>query len=102
MLYHIGNALQCRQVSDLLLQEYGQYVQAINYPTVPEGQENAYSSPSTCKHVPSDSAVPVYTVCISCLYKYWVVLEVVSCVQNKNIKCEKYIMNVIILETEMV
>lgn len=39
MLYQIGNALQCSQVSDLLLQEYGQYVQAINYPTVPVGQE---------------------------------------------------------------
>jgi 7-keto-8-aminopelargonate synthetase-like enzyme len=55
--------LQCGQVSDLLLQEYGQYVQAINYPTLPVRQENAYSFPSTCKHVPSDSAFTVYTQC---------------------------------------
>jgi len=46
MLYQIGNALQCSQVSDMLLQEYGQYVQAINYPTVPVGQEKLRLAPS--------------------------------------------------------
>lgn len=42
----IGNARQCSQVSDLLLQEYGQYVQAINYPTVPVGQEKLRLAPT--------------------------------------------------------
>jgi len=36
---HIGNAVKCKQVSDELIEEYGIYVQAINYPTVPVGTE---------------------------------------------------------------
>ncbi|XP_021939415.1 5-aminolevulinate synthase, erythroid-specific, mitochondrial isoform X4 [Zootermopsis nevadensis] len=42
----IGNALQCSQVSDMLLQEYGHYMQAINYPTVPVGQEKLRLAPT--------------------------------------------------------
>lgn len=42
----IGNARQCAQVSDMLLQEYGHYMQAINYPTVPVGQEKLRLAPT--------------------------------------------------------
>ena len=36
---NIGNAALCQDVCDILRQEYSLYVQPINYPTVPRGQE---------------------------------------------------------------
>ncbi|XP_050426463.1 5-aminolevulinate synthase, erythroid-specific, mitochondrial isoform X2 [Adelges cooleyi] len=42
----IGNASLCSKISDLLIQEKGHYVQAINYPTVPIGQEKLRLAPT--------------------------------------------------------
>ncbi|XP_015374160.1 PREDICTED: 5-aminolevulinate synthase, erythroid-specific, mitochondrial [Diuraphis noxia] len=47
----IGNPNLCTKISDLLLQEKGHYVQAINYPTVPIGQEKLRLAP-TPHHTP--------------------------------------------------
>lgn len=42
----IGDPLLCSQIADSLLREKGHYVQAINYPTVPKGQEKLRLAPT--------------------------------------------------------
>lgn len=42
----VGDPLLCTKVSDELIRNYGHYVQAINYPTVPRGQEKLRIAPT--------------------------------------------------------
>ncbi len=65
----VGDPVRCKQLSDILLDEYGVYVQPINYPTVPRGTERLRFTPGPMH---SDADLEHLVESLSAI---WVVLE---------------------------
>ena len=41
----VNNPIRCSEISNILLKEFGHYIQPINYPTVPRGTERLRITP---------------------------------------------------------
>ncbi len=65
----VGDPVKCRAVTDMLMADYGIYVQPINYPTVPKGTERLRLTPSPFH---DDAAIERL---IDCLLPIWDRLE---------------------------
>ncbi|WP_298921017.1 5-aminolevulinate synthase [uncultured Roseobacter sp.] len=61
----VGESHKCKLISDMLLDDYGIYVQPINYPTVPEGTERLRITPG-----PHHSIEDIDALCMA-LHHIW-------------------------------
>ncbi len=62
----IGDPVKCRMISDILMRDWGIYVQPINYPTVPKGTERLRITPSPLH---SDADIDRLVTAIGSLWK---------------------------------
>jgi len=62
----VGDPVKCKYISDVLLKEYGVYIQPINYPTVPKGTERLRITPSP---VHSDADIAHLTHALATLWE---------------------------------
>ena len=62
----IGDPIKCRMISDILMRDFGVYVQAINYPTVAKGTERLRITPSPLH---SDADIDHLTNALATLWK---------------------------------
>ena len=62
----IGDPVKCRMISDVLMRDFGVYVQAINYPTVAKGTERLRITPSPLH---SDADIDHLTNALATLWK---------------------------------
>ena len=71
----IKDPVKCKMLSDILMQDYGIYVQPINYPTVPKGTERLRFTPSPLH---SDSDIDHLVSALNVLWKQCAIARVVA------------------------
>ncbi len=71
----IKDPVKCKMLSDILMQDYGIYVQPINYPTVPKGTERLRFTPSPLH---SDADIDHLVGALDVLWKQCAIARVVA------------------------
>jgi 5-aminolevulinate synthase len=71
----IKNPIKCKEISDILLNEYKIYVQPINYPTVPKGTERLRITPSPLH---TDADIDYLVSCLGDLWRQCALARVVA------------------------
>ena len=71
----IKDPVKCKMLSDILMQDYGIYVQPINYPTVPKGTERLRFTPSPLH---SDTDIDHLVNALNVLWKQCAIARVVA------------------------
>ena len=71
----IKDPVKCRMLADILMQDYGIYVQPINYPTVPKGTERLRFTPGPLH---SDEDIEHLVMALSTLWKQCAIAHAVA------------------------
>ncbi len=71
----IGDPVKCRMISDILMRDWGIYVQPINYPTVPKGTERLRITPGPLH---SDADIDHLVAALSSLWSHCALAHAVA------------------------
>ncbi|TVP71205.1 MAG: 5-aminolevulinate synthase [Rhodobacteraceae bacterium] len=71
----IGDPVKCKMISDILMQDWGIYVQPINYPTVPKGTERLRITPGPLH---SDADIDHLVTALASLWKQCAIAHAVA------------------------
>ncbi|MDJ0825351.1 MAG: 5-aminolevulinate synthase [Rhodobacter sp.] len=71
----IKDPVKCRQISDILMDDWGIYVQPINYPTVPKGTERLRITPSPLH---SDADIDYLVEALDALWRHCALAHAVA------------------------
>ncbi|WFE76759.1 5-aminolevulinate synthase [Roseinatronobacter sp. S2] len=71
----IGDPVKCRMISDILMQDWGVYVQPINYPTVPKGTERLRITPGPLH---TDADIDHLVMALTALWKQCAISHAVA------------------------
>ncbi len=71
----VKDPVKCRQLADILMQDYGIYVQPINYPTVPKGTERLRFTPGPLH---SDADIEHLVMALTTLWRQCAIAHAVA------------------------